>query len=75
MLGYVIDFRKFEKKRGAEDILIKDFMMSEMLSDLSKKEIFNIEILFVNETFQSYNQEMLILVDSTNSTDAKGSDE
>jgi|LakMenEpi03Aug12_release.lakeMendotaPanAssembly.Ray.scaffolds.fasta_scaffold159457_2 hypothetical protein len=55
VVGYIIDFRKFATKKGAEDILIKDFMLSEMLTDLSKKEIFNIEILFVNETFQSYN--------------------
>jgi hypothetical protein len=55
VVGYIIDFRKFATKKGAEDILIKDFMLSEMLTDLSKKEIFNIEILFVHETFQSYN--------------------
>ena len=34
-----------------------------MLEKLEKRPIFNIEILFVNETFQSYNQELLYFVD------------
>ena len=74
-MGYIIDLRKFATKRGAEDILIKDFMLSELLTDLIKKEIFNIEILFVNETFQSYNQELLVLVDSMTAPDANGVEE
>lgn len=53
----------FETTKAQDDILIKDVFVSKMLEKLEKRPIFNIEILFVNETFQSYNQELLYFVD------------
>ena len=67
--GFLVDFRKFAKRRREEDILIKDIIADEIFSELAGRAIFDIHVSFANAARQSYNLELLVLVECINPPD------
>jgi len=66
MRSFLIDFRQFAANKQAESILIRDIIVDDLFAELSGRDIYDIEICFVNSKRQSYTYELLIFVEFVN---------
>jgi len=62
-MGLVLDFRKFSTSKLESDIVIREVNFKEMIQFIGDREIFDLKMLFVNNTMKSYAVDLLMLIE------------
>jgi hypothetical protein len=58
-----VSLRKFLESKEREDIIVEDIEVANILSVLDDREIQAVHLLYLNETYQTYSIELVILIE------------